>query len=333
MKAVLLDAHGDVGNFRLAEIPTPTPGPGQVLVRIAASSVNPVDVKIRKGGRSSVAGFPLILGCDVAGVVEDVGLGVTGFAAGDRVYGCVGGVGGLPGTYAEYVVADARLLAKAPANLPLRQAAALPLVTITAWEGLVDKARIGAGDRVLVLGGAGGVGHVAIQVAKMRGARVVAAVSSPEKADLARYFGADETVNYREEAVDSYAPRLTGGRGFDVVFDTTGGSDPGPAFTAARLNGQVVVIVAAFTADLMPMHSKALSLHAVMMPIPLIHNVGRERHGDILRQAAALSETGRLRPLIDPRSFALADVAEAHTHLESGRAVGKVVIDVAPDLG
>lgn len=327
MKAVLLHAFGPADNLTLADVPTPVAGPGQVLVKIAAASVNPVDVKIRNTGRGVAPALPAILGCDMAGTVVALGDGVTGFAVGDAVYGCVGGVAGLQGTYAEYVAADARLLAPAPSTLSAHDAAALPLVTLTAWEALVDRARVQPGDKVLIHGGAGGVGHVAIQIAKMKGAHVTATVSSDEKAAIARDLGADEIVNYRQESVEAYVARLTGGKGFDIVLDATGGSDIATSFAAARFNGQVVTIVAGYTADLAPMHGKGLSLHVVFMLLPMLHDhsftIDRAHQGRVL---ADLS--GKLRPLVDPARFTLETVADAHRRLESGQAVGKLVIDV-----
>ncbi|OYQ36583.1 quinone oxidoreductase [Niveispirillum lacus] len=327
MKAVLLTGFGGVEKLELATVPTPVAGPGQVLVKIHAASVNPVDTKIRRNGPAIAPDLPAILGCDMAGTVEALGDGVTGFSLGQAVYGCVGGVKGLPGTYADYVAADARLLAPAPAGLSLHDAAALPLVTLTAWEALVDRARVRPGEKVLIHGGAGGVGHIAIQIAKMQGAHVTTTVSSDEKADLARSFGADEVVNYKTESVEAYVARLTAGRGFDIVLDTTGGSDIATSFAAARLNGQVVTIVAGYTADLSPMHGKGLSLHVVFMLLPMLYDHGfaidRAHQGRVL---ADLS--GRLRPLVDPTHYTLADVAVAHTRLETGKAAGKLVIDV-----
>lgn len=327
MRAQVIRSFG-VDAFEAAELPQPVAGPGQVLVRIVASSVNPVDTKIRRKGGAAAPALPAVLGADVAGVVAALGAGVEGFAIGDAVYGCVGGVRGLQGTLAEYVAADARLLAHAPRNLPLADAAALPLVAITAWEGLVEEARVQRGESVLVLGGTGGVGHVAVQLARELGAVVTAAVSSEDKARLARELGAAHVVDYRKETVADYVARLTNGRGFDVVFDATGGNDPTAAFAAAKLRGRVVTIVTAFTADLSPMHAKGLSLHAVFMPIPMLHDVGRERHGAILREVARLVDAGKLKPVVDSR-FPLARAAEAHARLESGAATGKVVVDVA----
>src|SRR5215470_9844614 len=169
------------GNFRKTSLPIPAIGPNQVLVRIKASGVNPIDTKIRAGKAAHAKqSLPAVLGLDMAGIVEKVGPEVTGFKAGDEVYGMVGGVGGLQGTLAEYIATDAELLARKPKNLSMRQAAALPLVAITAWEGLVDRAQVSSGQRVLVQGGAGGTGHVAVQLARALGAGVHATASAKD---------------------------------------------------------------------------------------------------------------------------------------------------------
>lgn len=328
MKAQVISEFGGPEVFQPADLPDPQPGPGEVLVRVEATSINPVDYKIRRAGPAIAPDLPAVLGCDVAGVVVAVGEGVTVFREGDEVYGCAGGVKGMPGTYAELLAADARLLAHKPKNLSMREAAALPLVTITAWEGLHDQARLNAGERVLVHGGAGGVGHIAIQLAKARGAKVYTTVSSAEKAETARRFGADETINYREESVEDYVARLTEGAGFDVVFDATGGDRIAESFAAARRNGQVVTIVSQYEADLSLMQAKGLSLHVVFMLLPMLYDEGRAHHGEILQQAAALAEAGKLVPLIDERPFALGEIGAAHAWLEGGSAFGKVVVEV-----
>jgi NADPH:quinone reductase len=328
MRAQLIRRFGAPDVFELTDVPNPVAGPGEVLVGVEAASVNPVDTKIRKTGRAVAPDLPAVLGCDFAGTVVACGSGVDRFREGDAVYGCAGGVRGVSGgTYAELIAADARLLAHRPASISAREAAALPLVTITAWEAL-DRSSLAAGQTILVHGGTGGVGHVAVQLAKERGAHVATTVSTDEKAALARSLGADETINYRSEQVDAYVERLTSGRGFDVVLDATGGSDIATSFAAAKLNGQVVTIVSGYDADLRPMHAKGLSLHAVFMLIPMLHGDGRERHGVILEETARLVASGRLRPLLDPRRFSLAEVPEAHAHLEEGKATGKIVIDV-----
>lgn len=331
MKAQIIRRFGGPEVFEPVELDRPEPGPGQALVRQVATSVNPVDCKIRARGPAIAPELPAILGMDVAGVIEALGADVDDLKVGDRVFGCAGGVRDMPGALAEYIATDARLLAPAPKSIALREAAALPLVTITAWEGLVHRARMQPGEHVLVHGGAGGVGHVVVQLAKVRGARVAATVSTPMKAEMAKHLGADDIIDYTRETPADYVQRLTGGRGFDVVFDATGGAELGVSFEGACINGRVVTIVSQYSADLTPMHYKGLSLHVEFMLIPMLHDAGRARHGRILREVARLIDSHQLRPLIDPTRFTLAQVKDAHKHLESGAALGKVIVDINPE--
>ena len=325
MQAFVIDSFGAPDVFRTAELPNPEPGSGQVLIRVAATSVNPVDYKVRSGAVAALAPpSPSILHGDVSGTVAKVGEGVTGFAEGDEVYGCIGGVGKVQGVLADFAVADARFVAKRPRTISLSDSAALPLVAITAWEGL-DKAAVGEGQRVLVHGGTGGVGHVALQLAKARGAEVTVTCSSAEKSSLAVELGADHVADYREETVEQYVERLTEGRGFDVVFDTVGGENLQRAMAAACLNGAVVNIQARGEHDLGLAHLRGLSIHVVFMLIPLLHGVGRERHGRILAEVADLVDAGQLRPLIDARRFTFDTIGGAHAYAESGKATGKVL--------
>ncbi|QGX40549.1 zinc-dependent alcohol dehydrogenase family protein [Permianibacter aggregans] len=325
MKAQVLMQAGGPEQFELQQRPMPKPGKGQVLVRVHAASVNPADIKTRRNGPPTL---PAILGADFAGTVAALGEGVSDYAIGDEVYGCAGGFAGIDGSYAEYMVADVRLMAPKPSALDFRQAAALPLVGITAYEGLFDRVRVKRGDKVLVFGAVGGVGHVALQLAKAAGAIVTAVVSTPEKAALARKLGADHIVNYREESVSDYVQRLTDGVGFDVVFDAIGSDNLNIAIEAARPQGQVITLVARQSYDLGPAFSKGLSIHIVFMLIPMLHNLGRERHSEILRELNGLVAQGKLQPLLDQKRFQLAELSEAHSYLEQGRAVGKVVIDI-----
>jgi len=328
MKAMLLHSFGDKPDFRPADIPPPSMKPGHVLVRVIASSVNPIDLKIRKLKPAFAPTLPAILGMDMAGVIEAVGDGVDAFRPGDEVYGCPGGVGDIPGSLAEYMLADARLLAKKPNTISMAEAAALPLVTITAWEALFDRSRVVPGQHVLVHGGAGGVGHLAVQLAKAHGARVATTVSSPDKAALAAFFGADEIINYRQESVDEYVARLTNDQGFDAVFDTVGGSTLDASFTAARRKGVVASTNTRSSHDLSTLHAKGLTLTVVFMLLPLITGEGRKRHGDILSLAADLVDAGKLRPHLAEKRFVLDEIAKAHDYLDSGRAVGKVVVEI-----
>lgn len=325
MKSLILDAPD--ARFRLADMPRPEPRAGEVLVRIRASGVNPLDTKIR-AGKAAHARHPLpaILGIDLAGVVEVVGEGVTAFRPGDEVYGMTGGVGGIQGSLADYAAVDARLLAPKPSHLSMRQAAALPLAFITAWEGLVDRANIQPGQRVLVLGGAGGVGHVAVQIARAKGAEVFA-VDGAAKADYLRSLGA--TPIDRNESVEDYVARHTDGKGFDIVYDTVGGAGLDNAFQSVKRFGHVVSALGWGTHALAPLSFKSATYSGVFTLLPLLTGEGHEHHGEIMRQATALADAGKLVPKLDPRSFTLSDVAEAHALIENRQAQGKLVIDIA----
>jgi NADPH2:quinone reductase len=221
------------GPFRSADIPRPVPAAGQVLVRIHAAGLNPLDTKIRNGKADHARQpLPAVLGVDMAGVVEEAGDGVTTFRRGDAVYGMAGGVGGLPGTLAEFIAADADLVAHKPANLSMREAAALPLSVITAWEGLVDRANVRPGQKVLVHGGAGGIGHIAVQLARAYGAEVFATVS-PAKAEIVKGFGATP-IDYQRVSLEQYVAAHTEGRGFDIVYDTVGGATLDASLAAVK---------------------------------------------------------------------------------------------------
>lgn len=326
MRAVVLHEFGTP--LVLGEIDEPTPGPGQVLVKVAASGVNPLDTKIRAGKAAHARRtLPAVLGLDLAGVVEEVGPDVHGFAPGDEVFGMTGGVGDVQGSLAEYAAVDARLLARKPAALTLREAAALPLVFITAWEGLVDRAQVHAGQKVLVHGGAGGIGHVAVQIARARGAEVFA-TASPARHEVVERLGATP-IDYTASSVEEYVAECTGGEGFDVVFDTVGESVLDDSFSAVRTyTGHVVSALGWGTHSIAPLSFRGATYSGVFTLLPLLTGRGREHHGEIMREAAALADAGALRPLLDPRHFTLADVADAHAAVESGTAQGKIVIDV-----
>ncbi len=327
MKAIVIEDFGAPDVFQERDLPTPLVSCDRVLIRVAATSVNPVDLKIRQGAVADIApDFPAILQGDVAGVIEAVGDKVTKFKVGDEVYGCGGGVKGTSGALAEYMLADPDLITLKPKSLTMVEASALPLVSITAWEGLIDRAKIRSGQTVLIYGGTGGVGHMGIQLAKWAGAKVYATVSSGEKAAIARSLGADVTINYRQIPVEDFVAGHTNGKGFDVVFDTVGNDNLQNAFKAAKLNGTVVSTVSLSKQDLTLLHAKGLTLHLVYMLIPMLHQINRAYHGKILAKLADLVDKGQVRPLIDPRSFTFNDIAAAHAHAESGKAIGKVVL-------
>lgn len=324
MQAYVINRFGGPGVFEPMSLESPAVTAGQVLIRVAASSVNPIDCKIRRGDVPVGPEFPAVLHGDVAGVVEAVGEGVSGFAPGDEVYGCAGGLNGLPGALAEYMLADARLLAPKPSSLSLAEAAVVPLVAITAWEAVIEKGNVQAGEQVLVHGGTGGVGHMAVQLANWRGARASATSGSLAKLERAKQLGLEHEINYREETVEQYVERCTAGRGFDLVFDTVGQPVLDQAIAAACLKGRVVTIGGRSQLDLKPAFQKSLSLHTVFMLINMLHNFDRASHGAILREVGGLIDTGHIKPMIHERRFGFSEVAQAHELLESGEAVGKI---------
>lgn len=328
MKAMIVNAYGDSNVFETADVEKPQVTAGHVLVRVAATSVNTVDTMIRAMGKDLPLSpdLPAILGMDFAGTIEEVGEGVTTFKVGDEVYGCAGGLADLQGTLAEYMLADAKLIALKPKTISMREAAGLPLVGITAYEGLV-RAGASKGQKILVHGGSGGVGHVALQIANYMGAEVFSTGGGNRQTALIESLGATP-INYRTESVADYVAKHTNGAGFDVVFDSVGGENILNSFEAAALNGQVATTVSMLELDLTLAHFKGLSLHVVFMLIPMLHNVQREQHGEILAEIAKMVDEGKLTPVIDEKEFGLNDVGAAHARLESGQAVGKVVITV-----
>ncbi|PGY09076.1 zinc-dependent alcohol dehydrogenase family protein [Bacillus sp. AFS031507] len=327
MKAQVIKRFGDPSVFEIAEVPNPEAIPGHVVIQVKATSVNPIDTKIRGGAVPAVAPeFPAVLHGDVAGVVVEVGEGITEFKVGDEVFGCAGGFKGTDGALAEYMLADVQLLAPKPKNVTMAQAAALPLVTITAWESLYNRANVQNGQTVLVHAATGGVGHVAIQLAKLAGAKVFTTASSEEKLSIGRRLGADVSINYREQSVEEYVKEHTDGKGFDIVFDTVGGENLDRSFQAAATFGTVLAIAARSTHDLSLLHAKALTLHITFMLLKVINKEKRQEYGKILREVTKLVEEGKLKPLVDERVFNFDEVMEAHTLLESKKAIGKVVI-------
>jgi NADPH2:quinone reductase len=316
------------GPFLSRVIARPVAGPGQVLVQVSASGVNPLDAKIRAGQAAHARQpLPAVLGLDLAGVVRAVGAGVSHFRVGDEVYGLTGGVAGRQGSLAEYAAVDAELLAHKPANLSMREAAALPLITITAWEGLVDRARTHAGQKVLVHGGAGGVGHIAVQLAVALGADTWATVSS-EQADTVRRFGATP-IDHASTTVADYVGEHTCGLGFDVIYDTVGGPVLDASFQAVRpYLGHVVSCLGWGTHALAPLSMRAATYSGVFTLLPMLTGQGGARHGQILEEAARLVEAGKLEPLMDSRRYTLDTAQAAHEEVAAGRARGKIVVDV-----
>lgn len=329
MKAQVIHSFGDPSVFTLTDIPTPEVKPGHVLIKVHATSVNPIDCKIRSGAVGAIAPeFPAVLQGDVAGTIEAIGEAVTQFKQGDEVYGFAGGLRGINGALAEFMLVDAKLMAKKPRSLSMHEAAALPLVSITSWLALFEKAKLKEHMNILIHGGVGGVGHIAVQLAEWVGAKIYTTVRDNNDFVIAKSLGADEVINAQEETVESYKSRLTNDDGFEIIFDTVGGTNLDKSLMACAPDGIIVTIAARSTHDLTPLHNKGLSLHCVFSLFPLLANKNRENYGKILEKIAKIVDEGKLKPFIDPHHFTLEDTWKAHALLESGKAKGKVVIDV-----
>ncbi len=332
MRAVVLTALGGPDVLQLREIPLGWPrGPHDVLVRLRAAGLNPADAYFRGAGTYLKSDGPCVLGHDGAGVVEVIGGDVTAVAAGDRVCFCNGGIGGEPGTYAEFAVVDERQLAKLPEGIGWREAAALPLTAITAYEALYERARLAAGERVLIHGGAGGTGQMAVQLAKLRGARIAATVSSAAKAALVTALGAECAIDYRSEDFVATCRGWSGGAGLDVALDNVGGDVMVATFAAMAPYGRVVTLMGTPADDAaMTAYNSNLSIHNVMMLTPMWRRLKPQlyRQAGIIRQAVAWLARGDLEVRIEA-AFPLAEAASAHRRLEAGGLAGKIVLDIS----
>ncbi len=333
MRAARIHEYGDPEVFRIEDVEEPTVGPKEVLVDIRASSVNPIDYKIRGGGQRSVVwlSMPSKLGLDLSGVVTQVGEKVTHFAVGDEVYASPSHR--RIGTYAERIAVRESELAHKPKNLTHEEAASIPLVGLTAWDCLVGAADVQPGERVLIQAGSGGVGTFAIQLAKALGAAEVLTTCSPRNHELARSLGADVCIDYHTENWEDVAA------GVDVILESVGGDEVRRAIRTVRRGGRVACITAGLP-TYTEQYGPALGLTAMvsktatrMMCAAVGRNVKlrfvtRKANGANLQAITELIEAGTIRPVID-RVFPLDEIAEAHRYLETGRARGKVVIDVA----
>ena len=308
MKAVRIHQYGGREVLSIDDIPVPDAGPGEVLVRVVAASINPVDWKVRQGYLAQMIPhpMPLTLGWDVSGVVAAVGAGVVQWQVGDAVFS-------RPdlarnGTYAEFVAVRAGECARKPRTISHVEAASLPLAGITAWEAMIDKAGVRPGQRVLIHAGSGGVGSLAIQLVRAAGATVIATTSGRNRA-LVESLGADQVVDYTTTNVaDAVEP-------VDVVFDTLGGAAQEASWSLLKPGGILVSIISP------PSEARAAALGVRAGFVFIGPNA------PVLERLAGMVDDGRLRPLVGAE-FGLADIAKAHELSESGRAVGKIVLYV-----
>ncbi|WNG32242.1 zinc-dependent alcohol dehydrogenase family protein [Archangium violaceum] len=315
MRAIVTPRFGGPESFEVRDVPTPTAGPGQVLIRVIASGTNPVDAKLRQDGTWAGLQPPVVLGYDASGVIEQVGPGVTDFKSGDEVFYTPEIFHNPLGTYAELNVVSTGIIARKPQNLSHEEAAAIPLACGTAWDALVRRLQVRVGETVLIHGGSGGVGSFAVQIAKAMGARVLATAGAGNQETL-RQLGADLAIDYQREDVAQVALRETGGQGVDAVFDTVG-KNVIPSIPATRPFGRIATILG-FSGDVSAFYPRNITLHGVFLT--------RERRR--LEEMTPLIERKQVRPLIE-RVMPLEQVAEAHRRLDSGHGRGKLVLSVA----
>lgn len=332
MQAVVMTRTGGPEVLEVRKLPLPElPGPQHIRVRLHAAGVNPVDTKLRANGTYFPERMPAILGCDGAGVVEAVGDAVTRFKPGDKVYFCNGGIGAEQGNYATYNTVHEEYAARLPANLDFVQAAAVPLVFITAWEALHDRAGIKQGDRVLIHAAAGGVGHVAVQLALLAGARVAATTGDTAKSQFVRDLGAERVIEYKKEDFVAAALDWTGGAGVDLTFDTVGNATFCKSFAATRVYGQVVTLLQAGcdASDMKLARLRNQGIHYTLMLTPqfLKLHAARVHQRELLEQATRLIEAGRLVVRVSD-VLGLSAAAEAHRRIGEGHALGKIVLRI-----
>ena len=330
MRAILMTAAGMADVLQLREIALPQlPSARHIRVRLAAAGINPLDTKLRSKPAYYPDKLPAILGCDGAGLVEAVGSAVSRFKTGDAVYFCNGGIGDEPGCYAEYTTVHEDYCAASPASLSMEQSAALPLVLLTAWEALRERARLEAGQNILIHAAAGGVGHIAVQLARHLGARIAVTVSDEHKAAIAKDLGAEKIIHYRQQDFVQETLAWTGGKGADVVFDTVGGDTFLRSLNAVRYGGKLVSLLSTplSLADTQLARLRNLSLCYELMLAPQLMNLHDERlrQRRILEQGAQLADAGKLRILL-AKTLPLEEAAAAHRMIEEGGVSGKIVL-------
>jgi NADPH:quinone reductase-like Zn-dependent oxidoreductase len=326
MRAMVVTRFGPPEVLRLQEMPRPEPGPNDLLIEVHAAALNPVDFKIRRGAFREGRVLPFILGYDVSGVVREMGPAVRGFEIGDEVYASPSLV--RNGANAEYVGVDARTVAKKPATLDPIQAAALPLVTLTAWEALLIRARIEKGETVLIHAGGGGVGHVAMQLAKLRNCRVLTTASRDESLELCRRLGADVVIDYGKENFVQRVQKETKDGGCPVVLDTVGGETFDRSLDCVAVNGRLITVVGTPSVEIpQKLFRKNATLYFEFMGVPTVYGVRPESQGEILRAAAKLVDEGKLKPYVS-RVIGLEELAEGHRWQESQHVTGKIVVRV-----
>lgn len=329
MKAILMTEIGDSSVLVEQDIAEPNLTTStQIKVKLHAASINPVDTKIRKNGLFYPnATLPAVLGCDGAGEVVEIGNNVTDFKIGDKVWFCNGGLGREQGNYAQFTTIDQRWVSLMPQSVSFENAAAAPLVLITAWNALFERGSLQVGETVLIHAGAGGVGHVAIQLAKIAGAKVITTVSSNEKADFVKSLGADEIIFYNQTDVAAEVNRLTQNRGADLVFDTVGAEVFKLSIPCTAHFGRIVTILDASNLDLSEARMRNLLIGFELMLTPMLRDLDlhRDKQITLLKKCADFIDSGKLKIHVS-NVFPLSEVKKAHDLIEQGHTIGKLVL-------
>ncbi|MBI3128234.1 MAG: NADPH:quinone reductase [Candidatus Tectomicrobia bacterium] len=322
MKAVLVKKFGLDTPLAVEEVPEPRAGAGEVLVRVRAAGVNPLEISVRNAAHPSakLLKLPYICGTDIAGEVEAVGEGVKTFAKGDRVWGRAAG-----GAYAEKAVLAAAETGRLPKAMSFAEGASLAIPLLTAWNALVVKGEAQAGDAVLVQGGAGGVGQMAIQLARRMGCRVFATVSTDEKADLCRQLGAEAVIFYKKEDVAARVMELTGGRGVDIVVETVAAENLPVSAGITCVDGKVIIVGNGTGKGGQGTFQLRDAMGRDARIITLASGYLKPRLPEILRRLDPLLEAGALRPHIG-KEMPLGQAEEAQKLLLSGKFLGKIVL-------
>ena len=330
MKAILMTAVGDPDVLKFQDIKDPEISEAtQVKVKLQAAGVNPVDTKVRRNGVFYGNPLPAVLGCDGAGIVVETGTKVSQFKIGDKVWFCNGGLGREQGNYAEYTVVDERWVSLMPETFSFTEAAASPLVLITAWGALFDRGGLQAGQTVPIHAGAGGVGHVAIQLAKLKDARVITTVSSAEKAEFVKSLGANEAIIYTQNGFTTEVNDLTGGKGADLVFDTVGATVFKESISVTAHFGRLVTLLDPGELNLSEARMRNLLIGFELMLTPMLRDLpeARDKHVEILKQCAKWADKGLLKPHVS-KQLSLQEAVIAHQLIEAGHTSGKIVLSV-----
>ena len=338
MKAVVMTSAGSPEVLSLQEVNIPSLKTNtEILVKLKAAGVNPIDTKIRQRGTFYPQYSNPILGCDGAGIVEAVGKNVDRFQVGDEVYFCAGGLGDInTGNYAEYAVVEQDYVALKPKSLSFAEAASAPLVLITAWESLFDRVNLSKEQTVLIQAGAGGVGHIAIQLAKLRGAKVATTVSNPDKERLVRKLGADLPILYPKQNFIDAVLKWTDGEGVDAAFDTVGGQTFFDTCKAVKVYGDVVTILEpnCNLETLKTARSRNLRISLELMLTPSLMNLptARKHQTDILKECSIWFDQGKLTIHVG-QTFPLEEAKLAHKMLEKGSMTGKIALIIDDPVG